>query len=117
MNTLLWGDKNFSEILPYSVEFSDRLLVGETIVTPEITILVLSGDDPSPEDLLGTVIPPAVNADGDTITFTLKEGIPGVIYLVVVAAAISSGNLYIKVGKLAVVNFDPYASNFSPLIP
>jgi len=111
MNTLIFGDKNTLEILPYSVEFSDRLLPGETILSPVITIFVFSGTDPSPSDLLGTVIPPAVNTAGNIITFTLKEGVPGVIYLVVVSALISSGNLYIKVGHLAVMASDPFASN------
>jgi hypothetical protein len=115
VNTLIFGDKNTLEVLPYSVEFSDRLLVGETITSTTINIFVFSGTDPTPSDLLGTVIPPAINAAGDTITFTLKEGIAGVIYLVVISALISSGNLYIKVGHVAVVASDPFASNaFTP---
>jgi len=109
MNTLIWGDKNPDEIIPYTVQFLDRLLVGETIVTPEVTILVFSGDDPAPSDMvvLGSV---TLNTAANAINFVLTGGVPGAVYVVVVSAIISSGNLYMKVGRLAIVASDPFAT-------
>lgn len=113
MNTLIFGDKNTAEILPYTVEFSDRLLVGETITTPVVNIQVFSGTDANPSAmLLGS---PTLNAASDSILFTLTGGVAGVVYLIIVSGIISSGNLYIKTGHLAVVASDPFASDaFDP---
>lgn len=108
MNTLIFADKNAAEVLPYSVEFIDRLLVGETISTPLVTILVSSGTDPSPSAMLSGS--PTVSG-GNTINFILTGGVPGVVYTIVVTALISSSNVYLKVGHLAIVASDPFASS------
>jgi hypothetical protein len=106
VNTIILGDKNPSEILPYSVDFTDRLLVGETISTPFLSILVFSGQDGDPDAMI--ISGPTVV--GNTITFVLGGGNSGVIYLVVVSAGISDSNLYMKTGHLAVVASDPFAT-------
>lgn len=107
MNTLILSDKNYLEVIPYSVDFTDRLLVGETIVTPLVSIIVFSGNDPLPSIMISTSPAPAVV--GNSITFTLGGGVQGNIYLVIVSATISDGNLYMKTGHLAVVASDPFA--------
>ncbi len=110
MNTLLWPDKNPEEVLPYEVEFADRLLPGEVIDTADVRVLIFSGSDADPDAMINDApTPPAVTADGKSITFTLTGGTAGAIYSIVVNALITSGNLYMKVGHLAIVNSDPFA--------
>lgn len=108
MNILILGDKNVGEILPYEVEFDDRLLVGETITEAFVHILVFSGDDSDPDDML--VGDPSISTDLTSILFNLQGGVAGAIYTVVVSAAISSNNFYMKTGHLAVVASDPFAA-------
>ena len=107
MNTFILSDKNYLEVIHYSVDFTDRLLVGETITTPLVSNVVFSGNDPLPSVMVSASPAPAVV--GNTITFTLGGGVSGNIYLVIVSANISSGNLYMKTGHLAVVASDPFA--------
>ena len=108
MNTLIFGDKETSEVLPFTVEFSDRLLVGETITGVDVGVFVSTGTDPDPSTMLVSSPPPAFT--DNTVSFVIKEGVLGCIYSLVVTATISSGNVYIKVGYLAIVTFDSFAS-------
>jgi len=100
MNIVTFPDKSQSEVIPLSVNFSDKLQFGETITGSTVTAFVFSGIDSSPSNIfLG-----ASTHLGSSISQDITGGVPGVLYSLVFTASASSGHIYTKIGRLAVVS-------------
>lgn len=113
--------KLVDERITVRFEFLDELAWGETIDSAAFSVQVLSGVDPSPELML---------SGGEILTETtaahrIFAGTPGVIYLVVARATGSTGNVYQKSAKLAVLPSDAqtplivatfYSSRLYPIV-
>lgn len=104
MNTIIFPTKASTETCPYTITFADRLQVGETISSVDVTISVFSGSD-----LLGPALTLTSSSfSGSDITIVLQDGVDGSIYLVSIAVTSSSSTIYVKEGCLAVVAANMY---------
>lgn len=102
MNLLIFDEKAVSEVIPLTVNFSDRLLFGEVVTGVTVTATVFTGTDPTPSAILSG----APTFTNTTVTQLITGGLPGVIYSLVFIAAGSATHAYIKVGRLSVMPND-----------
>lgn len=104
--------KLVDERITVRFNFTDELEWGETIMDADFSIQVLSGVDTTPQLMLTG----GVTILGTYVSHKIWRGLPGVIYQVVVTAVGSTGNLYQKVAKLAILPSDaitpPLAATF-----
>lgn len=106
MNNLIFNAKAVGELMPYVVNFSDRLQFGENINGAAVNVTVFSGTDPSPASMLSGAA--TYDALGN-VTQNITGGIAGVIYNVVFIVTGTGSHNYVKSGQLAVLaNDDPY---------
>lgn len=82
----------------YPVSFADQLAPGETITSvTSVTASVYSGNDLSPESLVG-----ANSLASPIVTVGLTGGVLGTIYEILVTVATSAGQVLTKAGYLAI---------------
>ena len=89
-----------SESLDVDFDLLSRCDIGESIVTAVVNVVVSSGVDPAPEDMLEGV----TTVSNNIATQRVTGGLPGVIYDVVCAARSSLNNIFINTMKLAVLS-------------
>ena len=96
--------KQAGETISLFFEFAGRLLEGETLTGGGCVVSVLSGTDPSPEDLLdgGAV------QNGTEVVQQIIGGLPGVVYVISCQADTSELNILIQQSALAVVSDNPF---------
>lgn len=100
MATRVIQKKFVEEALVISSDFSDRLAVGESVNAASSVILVFSGTDPDPE----LVLSGAATLANNVISQLVIDGLPGVIYKVLMTATTTAGNILINELKLAVTD-------------
>jgi len=100
MATQIGASKMVSESLDVSFDMLSRCTQGETIVTAIVNIVVSSGIDPTPEDMIEGI----TTVSNNIATQRVGNGLPGVIYDVVCAARSSLNNIFINTMKLAVLS-------------
>lgn len=108
MPDIILPSKLVPERITASFEFMDEVEWGEVIVLADVDILVFSGVDSSPQDVQYSF--PSVS--GTLVTQKLHKGIPGVIYSVICTATGSTGRVYQKVGRLAILPSNALAPPF-----
>lgn len=97
----IYRTKNQGEIIPVKINMLGRCLDGETIALAEVSVSVISGEDPAPNDMLvGT----ASVGDGEWVTQTIEGGVLGVVYDLVFSVTTSLDNIYIDTVPLAIVS-------------
>lgn len=96
---LTFAGKGVSEVLPYSMTFSDLLQAGETINGASSTATVYSGTDPTPQNIVSG---PA-SYTSTNVTQNITGGIAGVIYTVMVLVTATNSHNYAKVFYVSVV--------------
>lgn len=92
--------KLLGETITVEFDFTDVMLWGETLDSGAITVSVVSGLDPSPQVLLNG----SAELAGRTISQSITQGRPGVVYALTATADCSGGTSYQKVRKLAVLS-------------
>jgi hypothetical protein len=101
-----------SKLIPEQVtiefEFGSELEWLETIVASQVVVEVYSGIDPDP----GFVLRGPSSIIGTVVSQRVKEGLPGVIYLLICTAEGSTGQFYQRTGVLAIL---PSAAFTPPL--
>lgn len=101
MNQIIFDAKAAGETNPYVVNFSDRLINGETINGAGITVTVFAGTDANPSALLSGSA--TYDAYGN-VTQNLTGGLAGVIYNIVYTVTTTGSHNYVKVGQLSVIS-------------
>ncbi len=91
--------KTVVETKSYFGDFSDVLVLGETITSQTVTVTVFSGDDLNPSNLLYQ----GISVHTKSIEQRIRLGIPGNIYSIKFEIGTSFGNIYDKVTRLAVL--------------
>jgi len=91
--------KRPEEKVTVTFPFQDQLAFGETISGQTVTAVVFSGIDPAPEAILFG----AASHVGTNVLQSIQDGLPGVVYQLVAAAAGSGGHIYTKDAKQAIV--------------
>ena len=92
--------KLLGETITVEFNFTDVMLWGETLDSSTVSVSVVSGLDPSPQLLLSG----SSEIAGNTVSQTITEGRPGVVYALVATANCSGGTSYQKVRRLAVLS-------------
>lgn len=100
---LTWRPKFLSENVLRYADFADELDLGTTVLTGAASASVWSGNDPSPNAIIGTVSV-QTNSTGvaTVVSVALSGGVVGTIYQVSVTATSSSGRIIIKVASFVV---------------
>lgn len=101
MNSIIFDAKSDAEVLPYIVNFSDKLQFGESINGAVVSVSVFSGTDPSPSSMLSGV---ATYDSLGNVTQVLTGGVSGVVYNIVFVATGTGSHNYVKIGQLAVLS-------------
>ncbi len=91
--------------IPISVDFISQLVLGEALVSSDVTLSVFSGTDASPSSMLLGSSTLAQN----TITQTFTGGVVGVVYLLNFAAGTNYGNSIVIQAYLAVLDQTPFS--------
>lgn len=91
--------KLVGERITVRFEFMDELEWGESIESATFRVKVVSGLDPRPQDMLFG----GASIDGSFISQQIYEGVPGVIYSLTGRVIGSSGQVYEKYARLAVL--------------
>lgn len=117
MSDIILPSKLVSERITVSFDFRDELEWGETIVSANCTVSVLTGTDGSPQDLL--YLPVVISTSG--VSQQVWMGLPGVIYTISMAVTGSTGQVYEKFARLAILPSSakppPYSSNLLTSTP
>lgn len=92
--------KLLSETITVKFDFTDVMLWGETLDSGAVSVSVVSGLDPSPQALLNG----SAEVAGRTVSQSITQGRPGVVYALTATADCSGGTSYQKVRKLAVLS-------------
>lgn len=104
--------KRVVEVVPAIFDFSEDLLSGETISTATCTVSVFTGVDSSPSSLLYQT----VTVIGDTCEQKIQQGLPGVIYSILMAVTTSSLRVIEQVMRIAILpDADPAVPTYLPL--
>lgn len=85
-----WPSKDPNEVLDYQMDWSDRLQVGETIVTSNFTIAE------------GDVVKDSQSVSGALTTVWLSAGTEGVVNLITNRITTSSARTYDESAKLRI---------------
>lgn len=99
MSLLILPAKSQAEDIPVTFNFLDQLVFGETITGAVVTVVVYSGIDPTPNNMLADV--PVISTP--LVTVPIQDGIVGVIYTIVCTVTGSGGHVYTQEGRLAVI--------------
>lgn len=94
-----YPDKTVSAVLPLAMDFSDRLIDGETVTGVSVSNSLFSGTDASP----GAMLIGSPSYVGAVASQSVGGGVVGVVYNVVFFASTTASNLYEKTGYLAVI--------------
>ena len=91
-----------SEFITISFMFASELVNGETVSSCTVTASAYAGADPSPTAILFggptlTIAP--------TVQQLVQAGMPGVTYLLVATATLSSGRILVRNATLPVASF------------
>lgn len=98
MEVISVPSKRPSETVPITVDFNNVIGTNE-ILSASTSVIVGSGDDHSPDDILSGV----VTTDGSKVTQSITGGVAGVIYKVYFSVTAANG-AFIKYCNLAVVS-------------
>lgn len=99
VQTLTFAEKSVSEVLPYSMTFSDLLQPGEAINGVSTTASVYSGTDATPQN----IVDGAPTYTGTNVTQNITGGVSGVIYVVMVLVTATNAHNYAKIFYVSVV--------------
>ena len=99
MITIVSPSKTPASIVTQQFNFIADLINGASISGATLSVEVLSGVDPSPEDILDG----SYTISGGIVSQKLTGGVPGVIYQVTCFATLSNGNLPAIQTKIAIV--------------
>lgn len=99
MALLILPAKSQAEDIPVSFNFLDQLVFGEVVTGATITIVVYSGTDPNPGDMIAGV--PVITSP--TVTVPIQDGVVGTIYTIVCTVTGSDTHVYSQEGRLAVI--------------
>lgn len=97
---IILPQKGTQETIPVTVDFSDRLVNGETINGASCTPTVVAGTDASPSSILSG----SITFTTTTVTQNITAGVNGVIYALGFVVTTTGSHNYAKVGNLAVIN-------------
>lgn len=103
--------KLIQERVTISFEFMDVMEWGEVVSSAEFSIEVFSGVDPNSQDMRVGAAAPV----GTVVTQKVQNGVAGVIYQVICTAIGSTGAVYKKELKLAVLPSQAYLPPLSTL--
>lgn len=98
-----WSPKLASETVIRYADFTDELAVGETIPGGACLATVWSGNDPTPQNIVGTTGTVA-NAAGVAciVTVQILGGVVGTLYQCVIIAISNLGNHITKTAVIAI---------------
>lgn len=106
MYNVISTSKYENETISIVLDFSDLLKPGESVSTCAFFITVLTGLDPSPDNILyQTYIPRGTKVDQK-----FRLGVPGVIYEIIFQVLGTSGSLVEKATSLAILPQDGLAT-------
>ncbi len=100
MSTVVFQSKVVGEEVTLDMNFLSRLAVGETLQTVDRTVVVASGVDANPNAMLSG----AATISGSIVRQMIIGGLPGVIYLFIVAVRTSNSQLLFNHGNVAVLS-------------
>lgn len=89
------------EIVTFVWDFSEQLLVGDTVQSVATEVLVSSGNDPNPSDLIAS----APTISGSVVSQTIRRGIPGTIYTITITGTTVGGKVIEDLCYLAILPF------------
>jgi hypothetical protein len=92
--------KNILEVVPYTVDFSDMLGAGDSIIHSSIiaTVSLFNGTDTNPSLMLFGL----ADITGNVVTQNIQAGIPGNIYELLIQVTTTLGYVYEKVTRIAI---------------
>ena len=97
------------EIVSFVWDFSEHFNPGDTILgTPSVVILVSSGDDTNPGDM---IFNSPVVTGGTIVSQQIRRGIPGTIYTVTITVSTVQGDVFEDLAYLAILPLDQLAFN------
>ena len=85
------ASKAIADVRTYTVDFSPFVPVGYTLASATGTNTVFSGVDPNSATMISNV---SVDSTGTMVTFQMRNGVDGVIYLITLQGTFSSGSPY-----------------------
>lgn len=98
-----WAPKTAGETVTRYADFTDELGPGESTLGPNCLATVWSGNDPSPQNIVGTTSVIANTAGILAVgVIVLQGGVVGTIYQCVMTAITNLGNHITKTAALAI---------------
>jgi len=97
------------EIVTFIWDFSDHLDPGDTIVSAVADVLVSSGNDDNPLDLLKGS---PVITNGTIISQRIRRGIPGTIYTITITVTTVGGDVFEDYAYLALLPLPSFTFSF-----
>jgi len=98
--TIILPLKDYREVLPLPVNFSDLLQFGESITGASVMASLFSGADPSPQN----IVTGAAVITSNTVTQTISAGVVGTTYTLAFIVTTSNSHNYVKIGQLSVID-------------
>ena len=95
-----FGDKRIGETVDLAWNCTNLLASGETISSASVTATVLSGTDPSPQNIVSG----AATISGATVSQTITAGLEGVRYQLVLEITTSTGQIFETPARLYVTD-------------
>lgn len=95
----LLPQKDPSEIIPASFDFTPDVASGATVTVVSVTVSLIGGTDPTP----GNVLQGAATATGAAVVQWIKGGVDGASYKIKCTAASSDGQTLVLASRLDVV--------------
>lgn len=89
-----------TEELTLELDMLSRVRPGESISTAVVSIVVASGDDPSP----GLMLSGLATVSNNVVSQKIIGGLPGVVYTLYISARTSLNNIVVNEAKLAVLS-------------
>lgn len=100
---LLLPSKQVADIITAVFPFQNQMAYGEVINGANITVVVYTGTDPSPGNILSG-LPNYISYGGLSVGQVLFKGASGNIYLVTCTVSTTLSNTFACQGYLAVIN-------------
>lgn len=101
--TVEWSPKTVTEVVARYADFTDELKVGEAIPGGACLATVWSGNDSSPQNIIGTVTA-ITNSAGilAVVQVTVEAGVVGTLYQCLVTAMTNLGHTLTKTAVIAI---------------
>ena len=99
MSIVIFPSKSQAEDISLPFNFLDQLAFGEVVTGATVTVVVYSGIDSNPDDIIGGA--PVVTSPN--VSILIVDGVVGVIYTVVCTVVGSDDHVYSQEGRLAVI--------------